>query len=408
MRATLATIISLAAYASMAAAEDSARITLLDGTQITAQLVELTVGGFLISQGDQRRTITLDEVQSIRFPNHDAKPSTPAPLFVLTLNDEARLLGRLRNDAESTAAWSGPLSEQWSIPLRRIAGIRRTDVESTHPKSVAAFNDAMTDRRTGQDILVSLDDENVRSVRGTLIAVGPEGGRFLFGERERTFRWEAVCGLALAEPAVPPQKPHAVIELIDGQSLTGDLTTGENQFQLTTDWLDQPISLQPPQISAINLRNDRVVYLSDLTPTAESSEGILHAGSPMRPDRNVANETMRLSGREFTKGLGVHAMSTLTYRLDGAYATFAATIGIDDAVRPRGSVVFIVQGDNKELFRSQPITGKDQAQDITIDITGIDELKLIVDYADELDLSDFADWANARVVKPKDEPKRRR
>jgi hypothetical protein len=42
----------------------------------------------------------------------------------------------------------------------------------------------------------------------------------------------------------------------------------------------------------------------------------------------------------------------VTYALAGGFETFAATIGIDDVVRPHGKVRFIVRGDGKSIFDS--------------------------------------------------------
>jgi hypothetical protein len=240
-----------------------------------------------------------------------------------------------------------------------------------------------------------------------LVSVDPDGGRFLFSGRERTFRWDAVFGIVLANPAAERPTPQATVTFNDGQALAGRLTTADDEFLLTNDWLPKPLTLPTNRISTISLFNNRVVYLTDLTPKSQISDGILHTGSSMRRNRNVANETITMQNIEYAKGLGVHALSKLTYQLDGDYATFAATIGIDDLVRPRGSVVFAITGDDRELFRSEQITGNDPPADISIDVIGIDELTLIVEYGDDLDLSDLANWANARVVKPREKQRHR-
>jgi hypothetical protein len=102
----------------------------------------------------------------------------------------------------------------------------------------------------------------------------------------------------------------------------------------------------------------------------------------------------------FDKGLGVHSRTELDYQLDRAYESLVATIGIDDAVRPRGSVVFRVLGDGKVLFDSGVLTGKDPPRDVNVNVVGVSLLTLVVDYGDELDLSDQADWGGARLLKP--------
>ncbi|MCH8146858.1 MAG: NPCBM/NEW2 domain-containing protein, partial [Planctomycetes bacterium] len=83
-----------------------------------------------------------------------------------------------------------------------------------------------------------------------------------------------------------------------------------------------------------------------------------------------------------------------------AYERFAATIGIDDFVRPGGSVVFRVIGDGRVLFESGEITGRDAPRAIRVDMVGVKLLTLLVDLGEGLDLSDHADWAGARLIRP--------
>ena len=120
----------------------------------------------------------------------------------------------------------------------------------------------------------------------------------------------------------------------------------------------------------------------------------------MRVDRSVTNQPLRLGGQTYRKGLGVHARSSAAWPIDGQYERFCATIGIDDAARPHGQVVFEVVGDGRVLFKSGPVTGRDQPQPLCVDVTGVKELTLRVDYGDQLDLGDQANWAAARLIRP--------
>ncbi len=57
------------------------------------------------------------------------------------------------------------------------------------------------------------------------------------------------------------------------------------------------------------------------------------------------------TGQKFHCGIGTHAYSRIVYKLPEDYDTFAATIGCDQKALV-GSLVFVVEGDGKELFRS--------------------------------------------------------
>jgi hypothetical protein len=117
----------------------------------------------------------------------------------------------------------------------------------------------------------------------------------------------------------------------------------------------------------------------------------------------VLSEPLTVGGERYLTGIGMHSAARLTYRLDGSYRRFDASIAIDDSSGRRGSVVFgvYVLGDGKwqAALTSGVVRGGDEPQDISIDIAGAQGLTLTVDYADRGDELDHADWLDARLVK---------
>ncbi len=108
---------------------------------------------------------------------------------------------------------------------------------------------------------------------------------------------------------------------------------------------------------------------------------------------------MRIAGRHYSRGVGVHATTSLRYRLDGKYERFCAEAGIDDEAAPYGSVVFRVRGDDRELIQTPKLKGGDKPVTISVDVSGVNVLILEADAGDDLDLSDHADWAQARLIR---------
>ena len=107
-----------------------------------------------------------------------------------------------------------------------------------------------------------------------------------------------------------------------------------------------------------------------------------------------------MAGNTYAWGIGVHANSSLTYDVGGKWSTFESVIGIDDQMGATGSVVFMVTGDGKQLYKSPLILGKAAAATvINVVIKGVKTLTLTVDATDDLDLGDVANWAGARLVR---------
>ena len=88
------------------------------------------------------------------------------------------------------------------------------------------------------------------------------------------------------------------------------------------------------------------------------------------------------------------------FELNGRFKEFHSDAGIASRMGSRGSVIFVVMGDKKELFRSGIRTGADAMPlEISIPVSGVKLLTLQVTNAGDLDLGDAANWGSARVVR---------
>jgi len=149
---------------------------------------------------------------------------------------------------------------------------------------------------------------------------------------------------------------------------------------------------------------DGGVYLSDLPAV----EVLAHGG--LTRDACYYGGPLRLSGQEYAKGIMLHPENTpeggraqATYVLDGGLSQaqrFLATIGLADPVNERSSVTFAVEvrrnGAWERLFESGVLRAGQQ-QEVSVDITGADRLRLLTtDAGDGID-TDHAVWAEARL-----------
>ena len=66
-----------------------------------------------------------------------------------------------------------------------------------------------------------------------------------------------------------------------------------------------------------------------------------------------------LSGQTFDRGIGAQSRTLLAYRIEPGDRRFQALVGVDERAGPSGSVVFRVLVDNKERFKSQPLSNRD-------------------------------------------------
>ena len=342
-------------------------------------------------------------------PERNGKEPPRAVRALFHLADGGRLHGELTDPVEGSDALFGrtPLAEVTTLAYDRLAAVQLV-IGDRFPRSQSgsadadAFRQALANRRPGQDILVTRGSDDVKILAGRLELLGTQRGLFAFGGRVRTFQTSRIYGVIFAAGAVSqnPKRYPVTATLRDGSVFSGQLLGADAvSIRMATSW-GLTVDVALANLSNLRIFSERVVYVSDLEPPDEHVEGILHSPSAVRRDRNVADGPLKIGGRHFDKGLGVHSRTELTYQIDGDYAEFAATIGLDDAVRPRGSVVFSVRGDGRILFDSAELTGSDPPRDVIVNVLGVETLTLIVDFGRGLDLGDYADWGNARLLRP--------
>lgn len=218
------------------------------------------------------------------------------------------------------------------------------------------------------------------------------------------------------KPPSPPSTLYALLALTDGGAVQGTVKRYSGGALVFTDLYGAERKVPAGGLSAIYFKNGRVMYLSDLDPAkVDENANYIRGSEPQLSDLNYpwqrdanAGDAGKLSirGREFRKGLGVHARSELTFALGGAFSRFQATVGIDDyALRlsgldQAGNVSFIVSADGKVLEKKSGVTSKTAPIALDIDVKGRQELTLTVDFGeDRSGQCDFADWALARLIR---------
>ena len=166
------------------------------------------------------------------------------------------------------------------------------------------------------------------------------------------------------------------------------------------------VDLIKNQQSISTIYNDSL-YLSSYTPY-----GIVNSNGPISIDQSIGGVLdgdgigMSINGITYAKGIGTNSGSEIVYKLPtGFHSRFKASIGIDDEINNNASVVFKLYGNTSTLLYTSPImTHLSNAVNINVDIKGnYSTLRLVVENAGGVALSNHANWANARITysKPK-------
>ncbi|MBW8796477.1 MAG: NPCBM/NEW2 domain-containing protein [Streptomyces sp.] len=140
-------------------------------------------------------------------------------------------------------------------------------------------------------------------------------------------------------------------------------------------------------------------YLSDLSfVSADNGWGPVERDMSNGEQAAGDGRPMSLRGTAFAKGLGAHAASDVAFYLGGDCSRFTATVGVDDEVAPYGSVVFSLVGDGRTLATTPVLTGESAGAALDVDVTGVQELRLVVGDGGDGNAHDHADWGGARLA----------
>jgi putative heme-binding domain-containing protein len=121
-------------------------------------------------------------------------------------------------------------------------------------------------------------------------------------------------------------------------------------------------------------------------------------------DKSVEGNGLAIGGVKFANGFGTHADSDLVVDLKGGGEAFTAKVGVDDETTGDGSVEFFVIGDDKILWRSGVLRGREEAVKVNVKLKGVKLLRLHVSDGGDGNGKDHADWADAKIAYAGEKP----
>lgn len=94
----------------------------------------------------------------------------------------------------------------------------------------------------------------------------------------------------------------------------------------------------------------------------------------------------------YDKGLGTHANSKHVFHINNKFKTFTTDYGIDTEAGTKASARFEIYGDDRLLFRSEPMGRFELPKHVAVDVTGVTYLSLVTTDAGDGNYDDHTDW----------------
>lgn len=376
-----------------AAILDQANGTVLQGT-----LLQVDQNQFQFQTETGIHTVPAAEV--IRVSLGKPQANSPRGGLVILANDDRIHAEILYSEEESILVRlnSCPEVDKWKIPLETIQAVFFQ--WPAFQKSQVQLIQKIAQLKNKSDLFYL------------------KNGDFLEGEflsfDARTFRFDSNAG----ETAVPrsgiayfcfnpelinfpqPDELRYRIELTDGTRLSVfSLVLNKNMISAKT-LFGAELKCKLEQIVSITPLGGLVVPLAQLEPSKYQFTPYFTQQWGWRRNRNVVAGPLRVGGREYATGLGVHSAAELHYALDGKYVAFQTEVGIDDTTNGNGNVYVSILVDQRVVYQ-QAIRGTKQMPATVvprIDLSGTRELVLKVEFGKNADIQDLVDWCRPVLI----------
>ena len=333
--------------------------------------------------------------------------AAPGPLderAVAHLHDGDRVWGRVAGGEEERLDLELHAGAALALPVDSIASLLfplRLPTDGSVDPEAAPEGDRLYLRR----------GRGLDKLDGLVGGFSAEGVAFEGPFGQRSHPWKEVAALFVEDLGGAPRDAPAVpvvVDLPDGGRLSGGLVTMDADG-VRLDRGGSRVTLPASIVREVAVDDGSFVFLSQL-PVAGPGPVTLFGGDddlgmvyPHRVDRSCMNGPLASGGRSWSRGIGVHAPSRLTWRLESGWSALRGLVALDDSVLRNefhGSVVFRVHVDGEVRWESPLLTGGDAPLAMPpIELSGARELVLEVDPASDAFVSDRANWLRPILVR---------
>ena len=384
--------------------KDCDTVETIDARALAGQIVSINAKTLQLRTGDTTQSLPRDQVTDAIFDQaRDLTAKIGQPVL-------------MTHNGDLLAAASLQLADGHFTFTNTLLGSTRVAMSDVLAVYLPGPSEAVRDVRrqceklkiaaTSQDTLVVARDGKLLPVRGVLKGIARARGSsetkvsFRWQDTDRTLSAKSVRAIILAKSPPRAVALAATLTAQDGTRVAvASLTLAGDTFTVTTIAAGAK-TLARKTVASIRFAGTSATDLASLKPSSVKEHGFFDHTFSHRTNVAVSGAPLRLGGRTYRTGLGLHSFCELTYAIEGKYSRLIAVVGIDDAVRPAGNAVLLVLGDGKPLCTPVALTGKDAAKTLRLDVAGVKSLTIRVGFGpDGLDVADHVNLAAARLIK---------
>ncbi len=386
------------AVTAMAAAEPEDRVETVDMRSITGRVLSVTPEKVEIVSGGKTLSIRRADVTKIVLSRADDLMIRKGQTVVATIGGGLLAAGNLKI-VDNNLVFDSPLLGKAKLPVT-AASMLYIPTKRRYPLEIRKKIADKQPSETTRDVLFMVSGDSWMTVRGIIEGLDAENVTFNWKGERRLIARKDVSAIRLADIGEKPPAPAGTILSVRGSRIAFTaLSLKGDKFIVESSSLGK---WKAPRkaVAAVLFHSDRVVNLSDIKPNAVKEYGFFGTAFPYRVNLSVGGSKLRIGGKSYATGLGMHSFCELSWDIGGKYGRFVAVIGIDDAVRPAGDASVTFLGDGKVLAGPFRVTGKSEPKVIRFDLSRVRSFTIRVQFGDDkLDVSDHVDIAGARLIK---------
>lgn len=385
------------AAAISAGAAETVTVTEISGQKAKGTLVAWSETQVAISV-DKPLEIARSKIRSITFERPAKEGLDSGPMIWLSNGDRIAARATSVKDEGLTITWSAlETALPKPIPLELV-----TALFMELPESVDERNRLYADIDSsppGNDIIMLINgdrtDGSFQELDSSFAKLETKSG-VLQLDRSR------VRAVRMNPELISAPKPldrRAVLTLVDGSRISASSVEVVKDLIAIKSPTLGAISVSGAKVASCEFFGGLVVPITDREPSkVDFTPFLSRIWKPVR-NANCLHGPLSIRGTEYPSGLGVHSRMAVSYDLKGSEAFFQSVVGIDDAANGKGSVTFAVEVDEKRVWVSEETTGRSPVVTTPmIPLKGGKTIRLIVEFGQFADSSDYANWADALFI----------
>ena len=390
--------------AALLAAVPEIELQRLDGQVLGGELVRMDNTQLVIRTAQGEEAVSVKGLLGVKLSGGQTR--TIQHPHTIRLIDGSVLTGSSFTSDMKEARLSSEPEKPLAIPTVVICSVQLTELDA----DTKSRWDELVENGPAADVIAVRKKEATSTtfLEGVIGPVTDETVEFQLDGDTIPVKRDRVQGLIYyRKRGSASQDPTFMITSHSGERIAGKSLAYADGIAKVVSVAGVEITRPLDQFSGIDFSSGKLNYLSDLAPLSfewapylklPKSSTSLADFYALRRDRGRTSEALTLDGKSYAKGISLASRSEVRYKVPPQSRKLQAIAGIDDTCGDRGHVVLTISGDGRQLFQTT-VAGRDPPKPIDVDLSGVSELSILVDFGEQMDIGDQLNLCEARITK---------